>query len=102
MTTFSGPELCRYEAVEIVDLLRRRQVSPAELLDAAYERIATVEPVVNAMPIRCEARARKAAQLLDFSNEDEPGWLAGLPIAIKDLTLVGGVRSTFGTKGLAA
>ena len=29
--------------------------------------------------------------------EDEPGWLGGLPVAIKDLTDVAGVRTTYGS-----
>ena len=29
-------------------------------------------------------------------NGSEPGWLGGLPIGIKDLTPVKGVRTTFG------
>ncbi|MBU3031874.1 amidase [Paracoccus marinaquae] len=98
---FTGPDLCRLDATEVVSLLKRREVSPAELLDAAFTRLRAVEPAINATPILCEDRARAAAQKLDFSAADHPGWLAGLPIAIKDLTAVAGVRTTFGTRGLA-
>ncbi|WP_163266569.1 amidase [Chelativorans alearense] len=98
---FTGPELCRLEAVEVVRLLRRSEISPAELLDAAYERIEAVDPVINATPTRCPDRAYKAARKLDLSNRAHAGWLAGLPIGIKDLTPVAGVRTTFGTRGLA-
>jgi len=85
----------------VVALLKRRDVSPQELLDAAFERLRAVEPAINATPILCEERARGAAVDLDPAQQDHPGWLAGLPIAIKDLTPVKGVRTTFGTVGMA-
>ncbi|MHA6345472.1 amidase [Roseivivax sp. CAU 1761] len=98
---FTGPELCALEAWQVVDLLRRREVSPAEALEAALSRIATVEPAVNALPTVCADRARAAAEDLHGEEEAHAGWLAGLPIAIKDLTPVAGVRTTYGTRGLA-
>lgn len=100
-TTYTGPDLCRLEAHEVVDLLKRREVSPDDLLDAAFARIAAVEPSVNAMPTTCKERARAAARAIGPGSPDAPGWLGGLPLGIKDLTNVAGVRTTFGTKGLA-
>ena len=94
--TFSGPELCALSARETVQALRRGEVSPAELLDAAFARIATVEPAVNALPTRCEDRARTHAASLS-GDRDAPGWLGGLPISIKDLNPVKDVRTTWGS-----
>jgi len=99
MVEYTGPELCARSAVDVVTMLRKGEVSPAEVLDASLERLAQVEPAVNAIPVICEARARAA--VLDHTKAGHPGWLAGLPISIKDLTPVEGVLSTFGTKGLA-
>ena len=99
MPPFTGPELCALQAHEAVALLKKGEVSRDELIDAAITRIGTVEPDVNAMPTLCETRARKAE--LDGSQADHPGYLAGLPIGIKDLTPVAGVRTTWGTPGLA-
>ncbi len=98
-TNFTGPQLCVLQAHEAVDLLKRREISPSELLDAAYQRIGQVEPAINAMVTRCEERAHKAAENLGVDRGD-PGWLAGLPIGVKDLSAVAGVRSTSGTRGL--
>ncbi|NOX74554.1 MAG: amidase, partial [Alphaproteobacteria bacterium] len=98
---FSGPEICRMEAHEVVELLKQREVSPTELLDATFSRLGQVEPAVNAMPTTCRARAEVAIVDLDDSAKDHPGWLAGLPIGIKDLDRVQGVRTTFGTKAMA-
>ena len=97
---FTGPDLCRYEAHEIVRLLARREVSPKELLEASFQRMAEVEPEINAMPTLCPERAFAAAAALE-NQEPGPNWLGGLPLGIKDLTLVEGVRTTFGTPGLA-
>lgn len=98
---FSGPELCRLEATEVVALLRRREIAPSDLIDAAASRIAAVEPAINALPTLCLDRARDRAAALDDAGAGHPGWLAGLPIAIKDLTEVAGVLTTFGNRGLA-
>ncbi|MCK0126674.1 amidase family protein [Gelidibacter sp. F2691] len=98
--TFTGPEICAREAHEVVAYLKRKEVSPDELIEAAQTRMAQVEPHVNAVPVQCVDRARAAASTLT-GDTDHPGWLAGLPIGIKDLTAVEGVRSTNGTKSLA-
>ena len=98
---FTGPDLCRLQAHEIIAMLRAGEISPRDCLDAAFARIEVVEPVVNAMPTICPERAYEAGERLDRQHPDIAGGLAGLPIAIKDLTMVAGVRTTFGTEGHA-
>ena len=88
-------ELCRLSATTVVGLLKRREVSPLELIEAAARRIAAVEPDVNALPTLCLDRARTHAARLD--PFDGPGALHGLPVSIKDLTDVEGVRTTYGS-----
>jgi len=90
-------DLIRLTATEAVLRLRRGEISPLELIDAAADRIAAVDPAVNALPTLCLDRAREAAKRLDKGAADEPGWLAGLPVSIKDLTDVAGVRTTYGS-----
>ena len=51
-------DLVRLTARQAVDLLRKRQVSPLELLDAAEERIKETEPRLNALPTLCLDRAQ--------------------------------------------
>jgi amidase len=93
--------LTRLTATEAVARLRAREVSPLDLIDAAAARIAAVEPAVNALPTLCLDRARDHATALMRGDrreaEHEPGWLAGLPLAIKDLADVAGVRTTYGS-----
>jgi amidase len=94
-------ELFRLSACEAVTRLRQGEISPLELIDAAEARMAAVEPAINALPTPCLDRARDHARRLmagqDREAEDEPGWLAGLPVAIKDLADVAGVRTTYGS-----
>ena len=99
--SYSGPELCQLEAHEVVALLQKGDVSSAELLDASRQRVEAVDPVVNAMPTVCWERAKSASENMDPSGSSGFGWLGGLPLGIKDLNAVAGVRSTWGTQGLS-
>lgn len=99
---FSGPELCRLEAHEVVALLGVGEIDPADLLEASRRRIESIDAEVNAMPMRCFERAeRKLAEWRASPGErSAPGWLGGLPVGIKDLNHVSGVPTTCGTLGL--
>lgn len=88
-------ELCRLTATEAVARLKRREITPFDLIEAAAARIAEVEPHVNALPTLCLDRARDHATRLE--PYDGPGALHGLPVSIKDLTDVAGVRTTYGS-----
>jgi amidase len=90
-------ELHRADACAIVDLLRREEIRPHDLLDALERRIAAVDGVVNALPTLCFDRARAHADRLMTRPVAERGLLAGMPVAIKDLTDVAGVRTTYGS-----
>jgi amidase len=92
-------ELFRLTAREMVAALKLGEASPLEAIDAALERIQAVDGAVNALPTLCAERARAQAQGLGTreASRDSPAWLAGLPIAVKDLTDVAGVRTTYGS-----
>ena len=99
MSDTPNADLIRLTAVEAVELLRRGEVSPLELIDAAAARIAATDGLINALPTLCLDRARDRAQAIMASGGGDrpPGWLAGLPVAIKDLEDVAGVRTTYGS-----
>ena len=82
---------------EAVVLLRTGAATPHDLLDALEQRIEAVEPTVHALPTLCFERARQAADALLDRPPEERGRLAGLPVPIKDLTDVAGVRTTYGS-----
>ncbi|HET6519621.1 MAG TPA: amidase family protein, partial [Geminicoccaceae bacterium] len=94
-------DLVRLSAREAVALLGRGEVSPLELIDAALARIEAIDPALNALPTLCVGRARAAARrIMDGAGAERagrPGWLAGLPVVIKDMSDVAGVRTTYGS-----
>ena len=99
-TTFSGDALSAKPARDVVGLLKRGDVSSADLIDICLTRLAQTDGTVNACPTLCEARAREAASRLSAAQR-ATSILAGLPINIKDLSAVSGVRTTWGTIGHA-
>jgi amidase len=90
-------ELWQLSATEAVDKLRGAELSPLEMVEAAAARITAVEPHINALPIRFFDEARAQAKAFRRQPADHPGWLAGLPIAIKDYNDVGGQLTTYGS-----
>ena len=90
-------DLTRMTATAIVEGLKTGTITPLDCLDALERRVAEVDGAVNALPTRCFARARAHARKLMEKPAAERGILAGLPVPIKDLTDVAGVRSTQGS-----
>ena len=90
-------ELLRETACSIVNKLNSGEVTPLDLLDVVEKRIADVDDKVNALPTLCFDRARNHARTLMTKPAAERGLLRGLPIPIKDLTNVAGVRTTQGS-----
>ncbi|WP_119462191.1 amidase family protein [Rhodospirillaceae bacterium SYSU D60014] len=92
-------ELTALTAQQAVALLRRGELSPLELIDAAAARIEATDGTLNALPTLCLDRARdRVRRLTAVQSDPSPaGWLAGLPLAVKDLNDVAGVRTTYGS-----
>jgi len=93
----SDQGLIRATACAVVDKLNAGEVTPLDLLDVLEQRIAEVDGQVNALPTLCFDRARSRARALMQKPPGERGLLAGLPLPIKDLTDVEGVRTTQGS-----
>ena len=89
-------ELCFLSATELARRLRAGELSASEVLEAHLRQIERVNPHVNAIVTLDEETARARARELD-DLPDKNGVLHGLPIAIKDLELTKGLRTTFGS-----
>jgi amidase len=94
-------EILKQTALSVVTSLQRGDLSPLECLTALETRITAVNPQVNALVTLCFDRARKHAEAIMQKPVEERGLLAGLPVPIKDLTDVEGVRSTQGSRVFA-
>ena len=86
-------ELPALSIVELTDLLRRKEVSPVEVLQALGERIDAVDPEIGAYLAHDFATAMAEAERTDVSLP-----LGGVPIAIKDLINVEGQQCTCASK----
>jgi Asp-tRNA(Asn)/Glu-tRNA(Gln) amidotransferase A subunit family amidase len=101
MTTSSGTDE-RWTAAAIAQDVRGGRRSVAEVVDEALDRIAGANGALNAF---CEVRpraARAAAAALDarIAAGENPGSLAGVPVAVKDVIWEAGVEATDGSRSL--
>lgn len=88
-------------ALEQAQLIRKREISPLELVELYLERIQRLDSqlgsyfTIAAEQALAEAKA-KTEQLLTSNISELPPFF-GVPIAIKDLNSVEGIRCTYGT-----
>ena len=81
------------DATARAELVQRREISPAELLEAAITRIDALNPRLNAIVTPLYERARSEA------NGPLPeGPFRGVPYALKDLVDLKGTRRTAGSR----
>ena len=95
----NATELCFLPATELAARIRRRDLSPVEVVDAYLTRIERRNPVVNAYTLVFADAARKAARDAETAvMTGRPlGALHGVPVGIKDLEDVAGVPSSMGS-----
>ncbi len=79
------PELWELAAEETARRVRAREVSAVEVLESCLARTARVEPLIAAyLEIFEEARSRAAEIDRRLAAGEDPGPLAGVPVALKD------------------
>jgi len=95
-----GDALCRLTIREMNRLLRAREVSSRQVTEALLRRIAEVDNKLNAYVTLTQELALEQADAADrrIKNGDKLPPLLGIPLAIKDLICIAGVRTTAGSK----
>ena len=85
---------------EIRDAILKRDMSSVDAVRSALDAIAAVEPVLKAYLTLTPERALERARSIDerIARGENPGVLAGVPVAVKDLFCTAGVRTTSGSK----
>src|SRR5579884_3481840 len=83
-------------ATQLVDAIRRGELSAAEAIEAHIARIQEVNPRLNAIVVPLFDDARERARALDQLPPQERGPLHGLPVTVKECYDVAGTPSTTG------
>jgi len=93
-------DVLTWDAVRSRTALNTREISAVELMQACLARIARDNPTKNAIvSLRDEDSLLAEAAQADRAQSDAP--LAGLPVAIKDLTNVAGMPTSMGSPAFA-
>ncbi len=95
-----GEELAYYSLREVRDLLRDREISSRELVEAQLARLDAIEPRLNAFITVFRRQALEAARSADdaAARREYRGALHGVPLTVKDLLWTCGERTTSGSK----
>ena len=90
----------RLSVAEIAEAVRRKQLSAEAVTRAFLDRIAALDGKLNAFYRVDESGALAAARAVDerLARGDDPGPLAGVPVALKDLFVTQGLETTAGSK----
>ena len=96
----STQSLCYTPAVDLAEMIRSREISPVEVVDAFLERIDEINPKVNAFCTVTADTARDAARKAEQAvmGGSNLGILHGVPFSIKDLIHTKSVRTMQGSR----
>ncbi|HXW62429.1 MAG TPA: amidase [Candidatus Acidoferrales bacterium] len=102
MTVRSESELAFLSIEQAAALLRRREISPVELVDAALarmERNANLHAFLTILTNEARQNAKRAERVIRRGEARSP--LHGIPVSLKDNFWTRGIRTTAGSKILA-
>lgn len=92
-------EICYLDAVELAGRIRTKALSPVEVVRAHLERIAALNPKLNAVvTLIDEALERARAAEAALMRGDRVGPLHGVPFTVKDCVDTAGIRTTRGSR----
>lgn len=90
-------EISRLSATEIRNLIQRKELAPVEVVETCLEQVEYFNRQINAICTLNEKALDDARELEKNSSKNKMGLLHGLPVGIKDVTPVAGIRTTFGS-----
>ncbi len=91
-----GPSLP--SACETVRRIAAGEQSPVEVIETALRRVEALSPALNALVTLSDTAMDQARDLeARLASGEEAGPLCGLPVGIKDVTPVRGLRHTYGS-----
>ena len=90
-------------ALELRDRIARRDISPVELVESSLERMGGMEAALNCFVQTSPDLALEAARQAEKAvmSGEALGLLHGLPVSVKDLIAVDGLKLTFGSRAMA-
>jgi Asp-tRNA(Asn)/Glu-tRNA(Gln) amidotransferase A subunit family amidase len=91
-------------ALELKELIRKKKISPVEVVKQSLKRMEKLEPTLNCMVTptpELALEAARAAEKAVMKRGTKLGLLHGLPISVKDLITVAGVKCAFGSRTAA-
>ena len=85
---------------EVADLVRRREISPVEVVEACLARLETLEPQLQAWATVQRHSALAAAKQCEQAVQrgETVGLLAGVPVGLKDIIYTAGLRTAAGSR----
>ncbi|WP_174615860.1 Asp-tRNA(Asn)/Glu-tRNA(Gln) amidotransferase subunit GatA [Virgibacillus ihumii] len=84
---------------QLENMLKKKEITPEDLVDASYDRINEVEGDIHAFLTLDEENARSQAKSLE-NSPDETSSLFGIPAGIKDNIVTKELRTTCGSQFL--
>ncbi len=90
-------EFCYLPALVLADMIRKKKVSPVEVMKKYIDRINKVNPSINAFITLVPEMAMESAKKAESAvmKKEKLGPLHGIPVGIKDVTVTKGIRTTF-------
>jgi aspartyl-tRNA(Asn)/glutamyl-tRNA(Gln) amidotransferase subunit A len=102
--TIASTDVCFLTISELSQMLRTKQISPLDITRSVLERVERLNPVLNSYitVLGEQALAEAEAATEEIARGTHRGALHGVPIGVKDLCAMKGVRTTAASKILAS